>query len=64
MSNTVAIGDSDNDIPMFQVAARSFAVASGTDAAKSAAQEVIPALGSGVAYALRLLEKKQAHEPA
>ena len=64
MSNTAAIGDSDNDIPMFEVAGRSFAVASGTDAAKRAAREVVPALGAGVSYALRLLEEEQAHEPA
>lgn len=64
MSNTAAIGDSDNDIPMFQVADRSFAVASGTEAAKRAAREVVPALGTGVSYALRLLEEEQAREPA
>jgi len=64
MSNTAAIGDSDNDIRMFQVAGRSFAVSSGTEAAKRAAQEVVPTLGTGVSYALRLLEEAQAHEPA
>jgi hydroxymethylpyrimidine pyrophosphatase-like HAD family hydrolase len=64
MSNTAAIGDSDNDIPMFQVAGRSFAVATGTEGAKRAAREVVPALGAGVSYALRLLEEEQAHEPA
>jgi Cof subfamily protein (haloacid dehalogenase superfamily) len=64
MSNTVAIGDSDNDIPMFQAASRSFAVASGTVAAKHAAQGIVPELGIGVSYALRLLEEEQAHEPA
>jgi len=55
MSQTAAIGDSDNDIPMFQAAARSFAVENGTDAAKRAARTIVPALGGGVAYALRLL---------
>lgn len=64
MSDTAAIGDSDNDIPMFLAAARSFAVANGTDAAKQAAREVVPALGTGVAYALRLLSEEQAREPA
>ena len=64
MSDTVAIGDSDNDIPMFQAASRSFAVASGTEAAKHAAHVIVPELGIGVSYALRLLEEEQAHEPA
>ena len=64
MTDTAAVGDSDNDIPMFQVAGRSFAVASGTEAAKRAARQVVPALGAGVSYALHLLEEEQAHEPA
>ncbi len=64
MDETVAIGDSDNDIPMFEVAGRSFAVANGTDAAKAAAKTVVPALGLGVASALRILEEDRAREPA
>jgi Cof subfamily protein (haloacid dehalogenase superfamily) len=64
MSDTAAIGDSDNDIPMFQAAARSFAVASGTGAAKRAAGAIVPPLGSGVAQALAILERERAHEPA
>ncbi len=64
MRETAAIGDSDNDIPMFRVAAHSFAVASGSDGAKRAAQTVVPQLGEGVASALRYIEEEAAHEPA
>jgi len=64
MADTAAIGDADNDIPMFKVVARSYAVASGSPAARAAAQTVVPALGQGVAAALRLLEEERAHEPA
>ncbi len=64
MKDSAAIGDSDNDIPMFAAAARSFVVAGGTDAAKRAASEIVPALGKGVAYSLALLKEEEAHEPA
>lgn len=64
MTNTAAIGDADNDIPMFQAAARSFAVANASDAAKRSASTIVPALGAGVAFALRLLQEEKAHEPA
>jgi len=77
MCDTAAIGDADNDIPMFEAAARSFVVAGGSDAARQAAQTIVPAQGEGVAYALGLLlkevasqrrtassEEEQAHEPA
>jgi Cof subfamily protein (haloacid dehalogenase superfamily) len=77
MRDTAAIGDADNDIPMFEAAAQSFAVANGSDAARRTAQTIVPAQGEGVAYALGLLqsggpathriassEEEQAHEPA
>jgi Cof subfamily protein (haloacid dehalogenase superfamily) len=64
MSNTAAIGDADNDIPMFRAAARSFAVANASEAAKRSAGTIVPALGAGVACALRLLQEEKAHEPA
>lgn len=50
---TAAIGDSDNDVPMFKAAAVSFAVSTGTAAAKSAATKVVGGQGEGgVAEAL------------
>ena len=61
---TAAIGDADNDIPMFATAARSFALSSGSQAAKAAAQVVVGKLGSGVAQALRILEEERMREPA
>lgn len=61
---TAAIGDSDNDIPMFATAARSFAVSSGTSAARAAARTVVGPLGSGIAQALHILEEEGAREPA
>jgi len=64
-ADTAAIGDADNDIPMLRAAARSFVVSSGSEAAKAAAQVVVPELGHGVAEALRLLlEEERAREPA
>jgi Cof subfamily protein (haloacid dehalogenase superfamily) len=47
-----AIGDSDNDAPMFARAGCSFAVSSGTPLAKSTAKIVVGPLGTGVAEAL------------
>ncbi len=64
IADTAAIGDADNDIPMFQAAARSFAVANGSEGAKRAAGTIVPALGEGVAFALALLQQERAHEPA
>jgi Cof subfamily protein (haloacid dehalogenase superfamily) len=64
MSDTAAIGDADNDVPMFLAAARSFAVDNGTAAAKGAARQVVPALGRGVAAALHILEEERTREPA
>jgi Cof subfamily protein (haloacid dehalogenase superfamily) len=51
----VAIGDSDNDVPMFRVVGESFAVANATEAAKSAATRTVAAQGAGVAEALTLV---------
>jgi Cof subfamily protein (haloacid dehalogenase superfamily) len=64
IADTAAIGDADNDIPMLRAAARSFAVANGSEGAKRAAGTIVPALGEGVAFALTLLQKERAHEPA
>jgi Cof subfamily protein (haloacid dehalogenase superfamily) len=64
MSATAAIGDSDNDVPMFEAAAVSFAVAHASDAAKRAATHVVGPLGSGVAQALGMLGLTVAREPA
>lgn len=55
LADCVAIGDSDNDIPMFRVAAESFAVANATEAAKAAATHVVAKRGAGVAEALTLV---------
>jgi Cof subfamily protein (haloacid dehalogenase superfamily) len=63
MKDTAAIGDSDNDVPMFEAAARSFAVANATEPARRASQHMVAALGSGVAEALRLLQQEGAREP-
>jgi len=64
MADTAAVGDADNDVPMLLAAARSFAVENGTPAAKAAARRMVPALGRGVAAALRILEEERAREPA
>ncbi|MBC5826678.1 MAG: HAD family phosphatase [Candidatus Eremiobacteraeota bacterium] len=56
LADTAAIGDSDNDIPMLQIAGRSFAVANATRGARSAAQSVVAGQGrNGVAQALAIL---------
>lgn len=47
MSLTAAVGDSDNDVPMFKAAARSFAVAGATDAARAAATALVAARDRG-----------------
>jgi Cof subfamily protein (haloacid dehalogenase superfamily) len=64
LADTAAVGDADNDIPMFRTVARSFVVSSGSDAATASAQVVVGRLGQGVAQALRLLEEERAREPA
>jgi len=60
LSECAAIGDADNDVPMFRVAAESYAVANATDAAKQAATRVVAARGAGVAEALALVSKGDA----
>jgi len=64
MRATAAIGDSDNDVPMFEAAAISFAVANASAAAKRAATHVVGPQGSGVAQALGTLGMGVAREPA
>ena len=64
MGSTAAIGDSDNDVPMFEAAAVSFAVANASVAAKRAATHVVGAVGTGVAQALGMLGLGVAREPA
>ena len=60
LTESVAIGDSDNDVPMFRVVAESFAVANATEAARRAATRTVAARGSGVAEALTLVAKGDA----
>jgi Cof subfamily protein (haloacid dehalogenase superfamily) len=61
LDDLAAIGDSDNDVPMFQAAGHSFAVANSTPAARTAAQRVVAAQDKcGVAEALLLLMNGQA----
>ena len=50
-----AIGDSDNDVPMFGFAGRSYAVGDGTPLAKRSATTVVGVRGVGVAQALAQL---------
>lgn len=50
--SVAAIGDSDNDAPMLTWAARSYAVADGTQLAKESAKQIVAARGSGVAEAI------------
>ncbi|HKW44619.1 MAG TPA: Cof-type HAD-IIB family hydrolase [Candidatus Eremiobacteraceae bacterium] len=60
LTETVAIGDSDNDIPMFKVSSESYAVANATSAAKEAATHVVAARGAGVAEVLTLVCRRDA----
>jgi hypothetical protein len=60
LAETIAIGDSDNDVPMFRVVAESFAVANATEAAKKAATRTVAARGSGVAEALTFVSQGDA----
>jgi Cof subfamily protein (haloacid dehalogenase superfamily) len=55
LDRTAAIGDSDNDVSMFEKAGQSFAVAGGTPAALSGAKTLVGPRGSGVADALRAI---------
>lgn len=59
-----AIGDSDNDTPMFRWAGSSFAVADGTPLARSTAAAVTGPCGSGVAQALARLLAGATYERA
>ncbi|MBV8171901.1 MAG: HAD family hydrolase [Candidatus Eremiobacteraeota bacterium] len=60
LGDVAAIGDSDNDVPMFHAAGHSFAVANATPAARAAAQRVVAAQDrAGVAEALQLLMNGQ-----
>lgn len=56
LEDTVCVGDWINDLPMFKVAGRSFAMAQAPDEVKAAATDVLPVTseeGGGVAHALR-----------
>ena len=51
----IAVGDSDNDVPMFATAGQSFAVANATPDARRAASRIVAPLGKGgVAEALEI----------
>lgn len=56
LADTVCVGDWINDLPMFKVAGRSFAMAQAPDEVKAAATDVLRVTseeGGGVAHALR-----------
>jgi hydroxymethylpyrimidine pyrophosphatase-like HAD family hydrolase len=56
LEDTVCVGDWINDLPMFEVAGRSFAMAQAPEEVKAAATDVLPVRseeGGGVAHALR-----------
>jgi hydroxymethylpyrimidine pyrophosphatase-like HAD family hydrolase len=55
MENTVCVGDWINDVPMFEVAGRSFAMGQAPDEVKSKATDILvetPTEGGGVASAI------------
>ncbi len=57
LEETVCVGDWINDVPMFEVAGRSFAMGQAPDEVKAKASDVLPhtvEAGGGVAYALEL----------
>lgn len=57
-ASVAAIGDSDNDAPMFAFAGRSYAVAGATPLARASAHKVVGPRGAGVAEALNdILER-------
>lgn len=65
MSQTAAVGDADNDVPMLQAAQYSFAVGNASPAAKAAAAVMVARQGhGGVAEALHALLAERTHEPA
>jgi len=56
LAEAVAVGDWINDVPMFEVAGRSFAMASAPDAVRAKATDVLAAMagsGGGIAEAIR-----------
>jgi len=56
LADAVAIGDWVNDIPMFEVAGRSFAMGTAPDAVRAKASDVLSATafdGGGIAEAIR-----------
>jgi hypothetical protein len=56
LAEAVAVGDWINDVPMFEVAGRSFAMASAPDAVRAKATDVLAAIagsGGGIAEAIR-----------
>jgi Cof subfamily protein (haloacid dehalogenase superfamily) len=55
LDETAAIGDSDNDAPMLQIAGASFAVAGATAVARRAARMMVGVQGVGVAEAIDAL---------
>jgi Cof subfamily protein (haloacid dehalogenase superfamily) len=55
MDAVAAIGDSDNDVSMFERAAQSFAMGTATPLAKASARRIVGAQGRGVADAIALL---------
>jgi hydroxymethylpyrimidine pyrophosphatase-like HAD family hydrolase len=57
LEETVCVGDWMNDVPMFEVAGRSFAMGQAPDEVKAKASDVLPQTvegGGGVAYAIEL----------
>jgi hypothetical protein len=56
LAEAVAVGDWINDVPMFEVAGRSFAMASAPDAVRAKATDVLASMagsGGGIAEAIR-----------
>jgi hydroxymethylpyrimidine pyrophosphatase-like HAD family hydrolase len=56
VDDAVAVGDWVNDVPMLEVAGRSFAMGSAPDAVRSAASDVLDSAsgaGGGIAEAIR-----------
>ena len=56
VADAVAVGDWVNDVPMFEVAGRSFAMASSPDAVRASASDVLGSVagaGGGIAVAIR-----------
>jgi hypothetical protein len=64
LDEVAAIGDSDNDVPMFDRSGCSYAVSTGTPLARSRATRVVGPQGSGVAEALAEIRTGSAYERA